>query len=140
MIEKWLLGHAAAIDFINTIFDIVETWDDLIDKDTDITDADINAAFRKSLVDLPRNTFYREHFERLNPLVESAIFDWLTANGMERENDYLETAYGLKCSGQSLIIMSASIIGGHEHASQVSDEVRRSGETWRQYIHNMGLV
>lgn len=138
MIEKWLLGHTDAVNFIKTIFAIVETWDDLIDKDQAIDDGAINLAFRQALVDLPRNPFYREHFDRLSPLVESAIYDWLTANELEKQKAELQTAFGLRCTGQSLIVMSAAIIAGAEHAAQVNDEVRRTGETWKQYILNMG--
>ena len=40
--NRWFLGNQDAINFVNRFFDAVELWDDLIDKDVEITDDHIN--------------------------------------------------------------------------------------------------
>lgn len=117
----------------------MELWDDLIDKDP-ASDERVNNAFYLALVTLPRNPFYRENFALLNPLMESAVFDWWTANEYETEKKHLHTAYMLKTGIHTIITMSARIIGGAEWAKQVNSDMRSLGETWEQYSKEFGVI
>lgn len=140
-LSRWLQGNQEAIDFISIILQVVEIWDDLIDKDKDVDDDNINGIFYAALVSLPRLSFYRQNFDTLSPIIESAIFDWRTANSLEKKKDHqsLVTAYTLRCSGLSLIVISARIIGGHDWAMKVSNELRNSGDAWEQYRLKHGV-
>lgn len=131
----WLKGCESAIDFILAMHQIAETWDDLIDGDRETTPKAINAAFYTSLITLPRNPFYQQHFHELSPIVESAILDWHTANALEKRNsgDDLRTAYTLRCGAQMLTVMSARIIGGQDWAQNVNLEIRSVGDSWADY-------
>lgn len=131
---KWLKNDRDAVAFILAVHKVVELWDDLIDKDKDPQDADINAGLYAAMVTLPRNPFYQRHFALLSPLVESAILDWWTANELETQGgDGLHTSYILRCSGLALTVMCARIIGGVEWASAVNNELRSLGDTWAEY-------
>lgn len=138
MLSKWLRGHKEAIDMVLMVHDIVELWDDLIDKDKVPTSDDINRVFRTVLIELPRNGFYQDNFAQLNTLIESAIFDWHTANAFEAKKEHLETAFGLRCTIQSVTVIAARIIGGNEWAQKVSNEIRSAGETWAEYAYGFG--
>lgn len=140
-LTRWLKGHSEAIRFVLEIHQAIELWDDLIDKDKPITHDTINAAFFGLLVSIPRNGFYQQHFSRLSPLIENAIFDWHAANEMEARKapSDLQTAYGLKCSGLALTTMCASIIGGPEWARDVNLELRSLGESWVEYSATFGV-
>lgn len=142
VLPKYLQGNKEAIDFVLTLHRIVETWDDLIDKDSPIKDADINRAFMRALIELPRNGFYQRNFALLNPIVEMAILDWLTANEFERTKDSekLRTAYILRCGILGLTVMSARIIGGYEWAQTVNTEMRALGDTWDEYAESHGVL
>ena len=137
-LAEWLKGHAAAIALVETIHDVVELWDDLIDRDCEIEPERINRAFYALFVTIPRNGFYQQHFALLNPLIESAILDWHTANALERDETGPETAYGLRCTGQAVTTMCARIIGGVEWALQVNKELRTAGESYADYAAEFG--
>lgn len=134
LLPRWLKDDAEAISFILTIHQIIELWDDLIDEEN-VTDELVNAAFYAALITLPRNAFYQRNFVLLNPLVESAIFDWWTANTFEQKQDTesLRTSYILRCAGLSLTVMSARIVGGVQWALTVNNELRSLGDTWAEY-------
>ena len=138
-LPAWLKGHTAAIDFVLTLHEIVETWDDLIDEDS-VTDKAVNAAMYAALVTLPRNLFYREHFTLLSPVIEAAVFDWLTANEFEGRREHLHTSYILRCAGLAVTVMCARIIGGPDWAIEVNNELRTMGDTWTEYAAKHGVT
>lgn len=141
VIETYLRGHREAIAFVRLMFDVFETWDDLIDADKVLEQREINAAFYAALVLLPRNRFYAEHFALLNPLVETAIFDWYAANSYEtaKSEAGLRQAYVLRCTAQQLIVMAARIVGGPEWATDVNRQLRLLGDSWAQYAAEFGV-
>lgn len=134
LVAKWLKGHREAIALVLMVHDIVEIWDDLIDQDKPISPDDINRVFRTALIELPRNRFYQDHFAELNTLIESAIFDWHTANQFEKNREHLETAFGLRCTIQSVTVICARIVGGNVWAQGVSNEIRSVGESYAEYV------
>lgn len=105
------------------LLSITHTWDDLIDKDQAVTDERINTAFLLSLIELPRNPFWRQHQAELSVVLEHGIIDWLTANLFEREQR-LEVSYVLRCSIASVIVHAARLLGGAHWAIEVSKDVR----------------
>lgn len=141
LLPGFMKGNAAAIDCLMTIHRIVETWDDIIDKDQPLTPEDINGAFYQALVTLPRNPFYRDHFAELNPVFESAILDWFLANKLEAKGDTesLRGSFMLRCGVLSLTVISARIIGGVEWANKVNQELRSAGEGWDDYVASFGV-
>tara|TARA_R110000868_G_scaffold10713_2_gene52055 strand:- start:72 stop:500 length:429 start_codon:yes stop_codon:yes gene_type:complete len=134
LLAKWLKGHRDAIALVLMVHDVVEIWDDLIDKDKEVAPEDINRVFRTALIELPRNPFYAENFGALNTIIESAIFDWHTANAFEASRTHLETAFGLRCTIQSVTIICARIVGGPVWAQSVSNEIRSIGESYAEYV------
>lgn len=138
----WLRGNQDAAALIMVLHSIAETWDDLVDRDKPVSDNKKHYAFYSALVTLPRNPFYRQHFETLNPLIEMSIFDWLTANEFERTGDLekLHLAHGLRFSSLSLTTMCARIIGGVEWAGEVNTEFKALGESWAAYSKEHGVT
>ena len=65
----WFEGNQSAVDFCITIGSIAEIWDDLIDKDKDVSNAEINETFWDCLIRLPNNYFFNEHKAFLTPLM-----------------------------------------------------------------------
>lgn len=138
---EWMKGDTAAAQFVVNLHGIFEIWDDLIDKDKPVSDANINAAFMGALVILPRNPFYQAHFTLLNPLVESAILDWHTANALEAKKDEasLREAYVIRCSFYVVPVMCARIIGGQEWAQSVNLSLRSQPSEWPAYAAKHGV-
>lgn len=91
-------GNEDAARLVERLCRVAHIWDDLIDKDKDVSDEQINEAFRIALIDLPNNPFYREHNAAIAPLVYMGVIGYMTANRMERSGDrhQLEIAHGLR--------------------------------------------
>ena len=138
---RWLKGNSAAADYVEMSCRIAHLWDDLIDRDKVVAISDINQGFFEALVRLPRNPFYKQHFEHLNSVLINAISNWQIATRMERDGESYEQsiAFILRSSYTDLVTQSALLIGGDQWACDVGEEVRRltHGETFEGYLKNL---
>jgi hypothetical protein len=127
-------GNESAIALMELLSGVSQIWDDLIDQDKEVTNNDINQVFIALLSTLPRNRFYVEHFDELQPLIEMAIIDWLTANALEnREDDHsLNLAWAFRSNLTMVLIGVAKMVGGMAHAI-------RSAPMIRQYAYSESL-
>ena len=127
-------GNASAFEFCRTITQIASTYDDLIDRDNPVSDAQIHAMVFEALVTLPRNTFYRQHFGVLNPLIINSLHNWRIANAMEqhRNAEDLNIAFIIRSSYADLLRMVAFLVGGEAHALEMGLLLRRA-------VHSEGL-
>jgi hypothetical protein len=121
ILREVLSGHEPAIDFVETLFDVLHFWDDLIDKDVCVSDSDINEAMWKALIVLPNNPFYRQYYSQLQPLLVNAIVNWQTATEFERADDsnpdkrrLLEIAFVARSDYANILIHCVFIVGGRE--------------------------
>lgn len=134
-------GDAAAAEFMLQMCRVMHLWDDLIDKDKAVSDAQINEAFQLALVDIPRNPFYARHFVALNAHVQTAITNWHVATRMEREGgDYEKSiAFILRSSYMDLFTQVAQIVGGPEWAVEMAHKTRllTHKETYAGYLMNL---
>lgn len=138
---RWMKGDKAAADYVELICDILHVWDDLIDKDKEVSSDGINKLFFDVLVTLPRNAFYKKHFEHLNSVLVNSISNWLVATKLEREGgDYEKSiAFILRSSYVDLVTQAAFLLGDQKWACKVGEEVRRftHGETYEGYVENL---
>lgn len=132
--EQAFGGHAEAIAFVELLADISQTWDDLVDADADVPRERVDAAFFDALVVLPRNPFYREHFDALSPLVEMAALDWMTATDFEREpagdvarrQHLLTLSMGLRDNLAAVAVKCVSLLRGPLAARHWSTVIREA--------------
>jgi len=119
-------GDPDAIEFFMTLWRITQTWDDLIDKDTECADQDINDAFRMALIELPVNRFYAINQHILTPLILNMILEWQDANVLEQDSEHdRHMAWMLRAGILEIIPMCAYIIGGADWAREQGPEMRR---------------
>lgn len=143
IVSKMVGGHKLALEFLRMMAQVLHAWDDLVDKDKGVLgDCDINDAFTLALVRLPRNSFYREHFDDLNPILTVAIINWRIATAVERRGAApddgwnsadLQWAYVIRSTYVDLVTMSAAILHGPDHAATMGIELR-------QWAHSEGFV
>lgn len=134
-------GDDSAARLLDMIVSVLHVWDDLIDHDHDIDDDDVNAAFTAALVHIPNNRFYRDHFDKLNPLLMSAINNWHVANLLEKTDDEeeLRIAFISRSSYIDLITQVAYICGGNEAVVRFGPAIRKfaHSEGWEGYLDNL---
>lgn len=128
-------GNQAALEFCAGIVDIAALYDDLIDKDKPLTDDQIHYLMWTAMVTLPRNAFYRQFFDLLNPLVMNTIQNWKIANVLEKTQagkEDLPIAFIIRSSYADILRMVAHILGGDAYAMECGIAIRR-------YVHDEGF-
>jgi hypothetical protein len=132
---KVCMGEAQAANFLFAFFAACHLWDDLIDKDKDITDDRINRAFWAFIVDIPLNPWYQRNILAIHPVMVNAIQEWMVANKLEK-SDRQDIAYTLRCSIVSVVHQAAYICGGYDWAIEIGEEIRRyaQSETYDEYL------
>lgn len=122
-------GDEWAVRFCVDFVYICHLWDDLIDKDKDRTDQEINDAFRIALVDIPTNPFFAKHRQALCPIVLNIILRWQDANVLERGNDHdKHMAYMHRAGMLEIFNICAYLIGGPNWVYEVGPDMRRMYE------------
>lgn len=119
-------GDAHALRYLATMMDAVEIWDDLIDKDKPVADADINGLFVSLMIGLPQNSFFDQNKSFLLPITLMCVNAWFDANALQKSADarLRQRAWWLKQMGVELYGAVAYLCGGFDHMRRISQEAR----------------
>lgn len=125
---EWFGGNKAALDMYLLFEDLAHTWDDLVDKDKDVSDAAINRAFLSCLVYLQVNPFYQSIQAQVLPMWISVVSAYDTANKFEESKDEhgIEIAHGLRYAAGHIVAYSIHVCVGEEKAKEFMPEVWKS--------------
>jgi hypothetical protein len=141
LVRKVLRGYQPAVDFFMVLGTIAHFWDDLIDKDRQVSDEEINGVMWNALVTLPNNEFYRQFFDALNPLLVTAIANWQTATAFERGDNprQHQIAFITRSDYANILIQAAYLVGGREWMLQMTPVIRDewTDEDYATYADNL---
>lgn len=141
MLHRAMKGNRDAIKLTMDIKQVLHVWDDLIDQDCYIQRDDINACFRKLLVEIPENPFFRSHSHRLTPVISAGISAWHASNAMEASanRELWKQAHMLRIHIAAVSVMCAEIIGGAAWADEVAPQLwaQAQGDTLNKYMAEM---
>jgi hypothetical protein len=128
---EWFGGNQDALNMYRMFVDLAHLWDDLVDKDNDASEDDINNAFLICLVYLPANPFYRSIQDQIFPMWLTVVSAYQTANKFEREKDPhgLEIAHGLRYAAGNIMAYAVHVCVGPEKAKEVLPEM------WKSVFH-----
>jgi len=123
---EWFGGNQSAVDFLVALSSIAELWDDLVDKDKELSRKEIDSVFWNALVTLPTNEFFSANKAFLMPLVIQSINAWQDSVELERGNTN-DRAYALTLRIISLQIapMIVLLLRGQEAMRDLSTEMWR---------------
>ena len=112
-LAMFLKGDVHAIKLCIDLLYLGHFIDDIIDKDVERTDAEINHAFLLAMGEIPMNPFYQAFQNQLAPMMMSATLLWLDSNKLERggRDDRL-TAFCIRNALLNLIHFCMFLIGG----------------------------
>jgi hypothetical protein len=116
----WFGGNHEAAEIFNMLCELVDTWDNLIDRDVDCRQESINAAFRVALVGLPNNRLYAALMPQLVPMWEMVISAYEVANKFEQDKDEhgLELSHTLRYAiGHMVAFLVIACVGAYEAKS-----------------------
>jgi hypothetical protein len=117
---EWFGGNQDALNVFRMFVDLSHLWDDLVDKDKEATEDEINNAFLICLVYLPANPFYRSIQEQVLPMWLTVVSAYQTANKFEREKDIhgIEIAHGLRYAAGNIVAYMVHVCVGPEKAKE----------------------
>lgn len=139
LIKSVCCGNAQAEEFCREILGIVNVYDDLIDRDNPVSDDQIHRMMWAALVTLPRNAFYRQWFDVLNPVMMQAISNWRIANTMEADRENYQVAFVIRSSYVDIFCTVALLLGGTQHALTIGRQLREAvhSESFASYMEEM---
>ena len=122
---EWFGGNQDALNVYRMFVDLAHLWDDLVDKDKEATEDDINNAFLICLVYLPANPFYRSIQEQILPMWLVVVSAYQTANKFERDKDGhgIEIAHGLRYAAGNIVAYMVYVCVGPEKAKEFLPEM-----------------
>lgn len=128
---EWFGGNQDALNVYRMFVDLSHVWDDLVDKDKDTRENDINNAFLICLVYLPANPFYQTIQQAVLPMWLTVVSAYQTANQFERnkEEHGLEIAHTLRYAAGNIVAYMVHVCLGPEKAAGVLPEV------WKTVVH-----
>jgi hypothetical protein len=134
--------NKSAHDFFTEIFKVAHFFDDLIDKDKELIDADIHEAMTSLLFSLPMNKFYSDHESLIRPILIMSTINWRLSTGFERNPTSLtdlNIAFILRSSYVDLLSIGAVILHGETVAMDMIAQFRRDihDEGFDGYLQNL---
>jgi hypothetical protein len=127
MFDRWFKGNTGAMRFCADVVEVSHVWDDLVDADSPVSSEVADKTFRKMMLEIPANEFYRANFGFLHPVMILIWAQWDAANKMEinpQDGDF-ERTYMLRASLYQLFHAVAVLCGGLDWAAQVGPEIYR---------------
>lgn len=125
--ERWFKGNEAAMRLCADMTEIAHTWDDLVDADKPVSAAIADRVFRKMVLEVPANEFYRANFGFLHPVMVMVWAQWDAANVLEEQpfTGDREKAFMLRASLYQLFHACAVLCGGLDWAKLMGPEIYR---------------
>ena len=125
---EWFGGNENALNMYRMLVDLAHTWDDLVDKDKEVSETEINNAFSVCLVYLQANPFYRSIQEQIWPMWLTVVSAYETANKFERDKDAhgIEIAHTLRYAAGHIVAYAVHVCVGNEKAKEYLPDVWKS--------------
>lgn len=122
---EWFGGNEHALQMFRMFGDLAHIWDDLVDKDNNRTEEEINHAFAIALVYLPANPFYKSIQEQIMPMWLTVISAYQVANHFQKEKDEhgIEIAHGLRYAAGNIIAYAVHVCVGPVKAQEYLPEI-----------------
>jgi hypothetical protein len=122
---EWFGGDQYALEVAYILEELSHTWDDLVDKDKEVSGDEINRAFMHCLVHLPVNPFYRKIQDAVLPMWVTVVSAYEAANHFERVKDPhgIEIAHGLRYAAGNILAYAIHVCVGAEKAKEYVPEM-----------------
>ena len=118
-------GNEDAVQFMMMAHEVVHTWDDLIDKDKPVTEAQIHRSFWIAIVGFSKNRFYRQFQDDFLPVFESGIFNYIASVVMEKTPGHQrQLAHTARYAVSDIALVIARIVGGVDWAMSQAETIK----------------
>jgi len=133
-LEESLHLPPAAVDWLLSLYDAFQFFDDVVDKD-EITRESFNKVLWDVFVAMPQNPFFIKEAHQLIPLVGAQILKWQASDKAERGKNADAKSFIWRAGYYDIVLFSVALIHGPQAATAVSENVMRLyGETLEDYL------
>lgn len=87
LLNEWMLGNKDVVEFLLTVFQAAELWDDIIDGDHQKAKEAVSTTMLALLIDLPANKFFYENLNTLRTGMLLGINAWKDSVMLEQRSD-----------------------------------------------------
>jgi hypothetical protein len=118
-------GNIDAYNMYRMFIELSHLWDDMVDKDVELTEDRINNAFLICLVYLPSNPFYQLIQRDIMPMWITVVSAFQTGNKFEKDKDEhgIEIAHNLRYAAGHILAYAAHVCVGPEKAKEILPEL-----------------
>jgi hypothetical protein len=122
---EWFGGDQNAYNLFQMFIELSHTWDDIVDKDKDVSEDQVNNAFLIALVYMPSNPFYQRIQSAILPMWIPVVSAYKTANKFEQDKDEhgIEIAHNLRYAAGYIISYMVHVCVGYEKAQEFMPDV-----------------
>lgn len=135
------VGDVNAVNYLLDMGEIIEVWDDLIDKDKPTSDERINNTFYLLTIQLPQNPFYVAYHQQLTPYLEASYNSFLDSVELEKGTEQEKMfAYVLRFNSLEWVMAVIRLTRGRAKARELSMEVRKffaMYESFDEYVEKL---
>ena len=122
---EWFGGDQNAYNLFQMFIELSHTWDDIVDKDKEVSEDQVNNAFLIALVYMPSNPFYQRILSAILPMWIPVVSAYKTANKFEQDKDEhgIEIAHNLRYAAGYIISYMVHVCVGYEKAQEFMPDV-----------------
>lgn len=122
-----------AIAWLQNLWDVIQVFDDVADKDP-IDRVDLDRAIFAALVQMPANSFFMAHSATLLPLVATMVLKWKASDDAEREGQADEKSFVWRAGYYDVVLGIVLLCHGSDAAMKTAKLVMNLyGETFADY-------
>lgn len=116
---KWFNGNQDALLVYQWFAHMLHTWDDLIDKDKEVTERQINDMMLMALVYLPSNKFYASIQQQILPMWMNVVTSYEAANQYEQNKDEhgIELSHTLRYAVGQIVAYMITVCSGRDKSA-----------------------
>lgn len=141
---QYCIGDPNAVAWVLDLSDSAEMFDDLIDKDHPVDDAQVVRVLRETLLEMPANPFFVEHRQTLLPVLRLAALAWQIANSIEKRfptligENAMHVSFVLRNICTLIVPFVVEILRGNETAVEIApsviDFVVENDKSFQEYL------
>lgn len=124
----------AAVDWLVSLYDAFQFFDDVADNDETTREA-LDKVLWDVFVAMPQNSFFVKEAHHLIPLVGTQILKWQASDKAERGKNADAKSFVWRAGYYDIVLFSVALIHGPQAATLAAENVLRLyGETFEDYL------
>lgn len=133
-LEDTLALPAPAVDWLSTLWEVIQTFDDLVDGDA-VERQELDALIWNALIALPCHPFFVAHSHTLGVALSTATLKWQASDRAERDGQADARSFAWRASFYDVVLVVLNLCyGPHVAQSKAHLVMHLYGEKLEDYL------